>query len=288
MTTFSGKPWKKEHYKKGSLMIDYGIVVHGGAGTRQESAEGCRTACEAAFDMIKKGSGSLDAVVEAARILEDDEQFNAGTGSVLRIDGKTIEMDAAVMDSEGQIGIVINIRKQKNPVLIARAITGTPHIALAGRGAEEFALRLGFEEFSYISEQSLKRHLNIMALIRKGEAGRVNPRWRGVDMALLERFSGDTVGAVALDSKGVFAVATSTGGASPMLVGRVGDASMPGCGFYAGLRGAVAATGVGEEIIKAMLSRRPILFTYFRPIGGRKHLRSFSLHSEAFASLLLK
>jgi L-asparaginase / beta-aspartyl-peptidase len=237
-------------------MINYGVVVHGGAGTQQDAAEGCRIACEAAYGMLDEGSSSLDAVVEAARILEDDERFNAGTGSVLRIDGKTIEMDAAVMDSEGRIGIVINIRKQKNPVLIARAVMDTPHVALAGRGAEEFASTLGYKKFSRISERSLKRHEAVMELIRKGNAAGVNPRWAGVDNAFIDRFSCDTIGAVALDSKGIFAVATSTGGSSPMLVGRVGDTPMPGCGFYAGPYGAVAATGIGEEIIKQMLSRR--------------------------------
>jgi L-asparaginase / beta-aspartyl-peptidase len=237
-------------------MIDFGIVVHGGAGTRKESADGCRTVCEAAFGMLEKGSGSLDAVVEAARILEDDEQFNAGTGSVLRIDGKTIEMDAAVMDSEGQIGIIINVRKQKNPILIACAVIDSPHVALAGRGAEEFALSLGFEEFSYISEQSLKRYARMMKSIEAGKIAESNPLWQKVDWSLIGRFSSDTIGAVALDSRGIFAVATSTGGASPMLVGRVGDTPMPGCGFYAGFCGAVAATGIGEEIIKRMLSRR--------------------------------
>ncbi|MDH4231767.1 MAG: isoaspartyl peptidase/L-asparaginase [Nitrospirota bacterium] len=236
-------------------MIDFGVVVHGGAGTPEEYADGCRTACEAAFRMLENGTDSLDAAVEAARLLEDDERFNAGSGSALRIDGKTVEMDAAVMDSGGHIGIVINIRNQKNPVLVARAVIDTPHIALAGRGAEEFAARAGFGPYRHVSEQSLKRYEKMMGLVREGKAAQVNPLWKEVDSAFVRRFSCDTVGVVTLDRRGVFAVATSTGGAMPMLVGRVGDTPMPGCGFYAGASGAVAATGIGEEIVRHMLSR---------------------------------
>ncbi|MDA8085755.1 MAG: isoaspartyl peptidase/L-asparaginase [Nitrospiraceae bacterium] len=206
-------------------MISYGVVAHGGAGSPMELSDGCRAACESAIRMLDAGEGSLDAAVEAARILEDDGRFNAGTGSVLRIDGRTIEMDAAVMDSAGKIGVVINVREVKNPVLLARAVTGTPHVALAGRGAEVFARQLGFAPF------------------------------RDFSMRVGRRAPSDTIGVVALDKKGVFAVASSTGGASPMMVGRVGDTPMPGCGFYAGARGAVAVTGLGEESIRKMLAR---------------------------------
>jgi len=236
-------------------MIDCGVVVHGGTGTSEKLSDGCKTACEAAFCLLERGKSSLDAAVEATRILEDDGRFNAGSGSILRIDGKTIEMDAAVMDSAGHLGIIINIRNMKNPILIARAVTETPHVALAGNGAEEFAVRLGFESFHYISEQSLKRHEKLKELIRENRLGEINPLWKRVDNSFLKRITSDTVGAVALDKKGVFAVATSTGGASPMMVGRVGDSPMIGCGFYAGASGAFATTGIGEEIIKQMLAK---------------------------------
>ncbi|MDA8387351.1 MAG: isoaspartyl peptidase/L-asparaginase [Nitrospiraceae bacterium] len=206
-------------------MISFGLVAHGGVGSPGELSDGCRAACEAAFRMLEAGKDSLDAAVEAARLLEDDGRFNAGRGSVLRIDGKTIEMDAAVMDSASRIGVVINIRDVKNPVLIARAVIGTPHVALAGRGAEAFARGLGFGPFHDFSGKSATE---------KSETG------------------ADTIGVVALDKAGSFAVATSTGGAAPMMVGRVGDTPMMGCGFYAGPRGAVAVTGLGEESIRKM------------------------------------
>lgn len=225
-------------------MIEFGIITHGGAGSPEDFSDGCQNACGAGFRLLEAGGSSLDAVVEAVRILEDDERFNAGFGSVLRIDGKTVEMDAAVMNSSGSLGIAINVRHVKNPVLFARAILDTPHVALAGRGAEAYAKETGLR-FSYrISKESIKRHDNLKKAIQGGEK---DSFWK--------KYSSDTVGAVALDRNGVFAVATSTGGASPMMVGRVGDVPMIGCGFYCGERGAVAVTGLGEEIIRRMSSR---------------------------------
>lgn len=226
-------------------MIEYGIVVHGGAGTPEDFSDGCRKACESGFSMLESGYPSIDAVVEAARILEDDERFNAGFGSALRIDGKTIEMDAALMDSQGNIGIVINIRHVKNPILLARAVLDTPHVALAGRGAEQFAKGTGFKPFYRISEESVRKYNKMEKVHKDGSVS--NASWK--------KFSSDTVGVVALDRNGVFSVATSTGGAPPMLVGRVGDTPMIGCGFYTGEYGAVAVTGLGEEIIKRMTAK---------------------------------
>ncbi|MDA8163173.1 MAG: isoaspartyl peptidase/L-asparaginase [Desulfobacteraceae bacterium] len=213
-------------------MISYGVVVHGGAGSSGELSEGCRAACEAAFRMLAAGNSALDAAVEAARLLEDDGRFNAGRGSVLRMDGETIEMDAAVADSTGKIGVVINIREVKNPVLVALAVTGTPHVALAGRGAEAFARSLGFAPYHDFSRKA------------GGRGGTSS-----------DTIGADTIGVVALDRRGIFALATSTGGAAPMMVGRVGDTPMIGCGFYAGPGAAVAVTGLGEESIRKMLAK---------------------------------
>jgi L-asparaginase/beta-aspartyl-peptidase (threonine type) len=202
--------------------------------------------------MLSKGGSALNAVTETVRILEDDGRFNAGSGSLLRLDERTIEMDAAIMDSHGTLGAVLAIRNVKNPVLVARAVAGTPHVALAGQGAESFARRLGFPPFYQVSTRSAENMKKIRELIKKGRLGSLNPLWKKVDVGELLL---DTVGAVALDRKGRYAVATSTGGASPMMVGRVGDTPLVGCGFYAGVAGAVAVTGLGEEIIKRMLAR---------------------------------
>ena len=236
--------------------LDFGIVVHGGVGSPEDLSDGCQSACLAAFRILEGGGPALDAVVEACRVLEDDGRFNAGSGSVLRIDGKTVEMDAAVMDSAGNLGMVINIRGVKNPVAVARGVTMTPHVALAGRGAEAFAKKIGVAALHEVSAQALKRHEKVSALLKEGRLGEINPLWKDIGPSFFDGLSCDTIGAVAVDGDGVFAVAASTGGAVPMLVGRVGDTPMIGCGFFAGPAGAVAATGIGEEIIRRMLAKK--------------------------------
>lgn len=244
-------------------MILYGVVAHGGAGSSSQFSDGCKAACESAFQLLEAGRSSLDAVVEAARILEDDGRFNAGSGSVLRLDGKTIEMDASVMDSKGNIGIVITIKNVRNPILVALAVMETPHIALSGEGATTYARKKGFEPFYHVSQRALERHKVLKQLIKKGKLSKESPLWKGYDIESLWNFEEvsykeafcDTIGAVAIDKKGVLAVANSTGGFSPMMLGRVGDSAMIGCGFYAGPSGALAATGAGEEIIKRMSAK---------------------------------
>jgi beta-aspartyl-peptidase (threonine type) len=244
-------------------MIHYGVVAHGGAGSPSHLSDGCKTACESAFDLLEDGRSALDAVVEAARILEDDGRFNAGSGSALRLDGETIEMDAGVMDSKGNIGIVIAIKNAKNPVLVARNVLKTPHVALAGDGATIFARKQGFEPFHKVSKSALERYKKVKQIIKEGRLSEEAPRWKNHSTESLWNFEGisykevfrDTIGAVAVDKQGVFAVSNSTGGFSPMMLGRVGDAPMIGCGFYAGRVCAIAATGMGEEIIKKMLAK---------------------------------
>jgi L-asparaginase/beta-aspartyl-peptidase (threonine type) len=243
--------------------ISYGIVVHGGVGSPLRLSDGCKKACSSAFKLLKRGSDALEAVVEAARLLEDDGRFNAGSGSTLRLDGATVEMDAGLMDSSERLGIVISVRNVRNPILLARAMMETPHVALAGHGAELFARRRGLKPFGKPSKHSRERYRRLLRTIRQGDLGKHDPRWQDCDIRSLWNFEApyrdiigtDTIGAVALDKGGNLAVANSTGGASPMLLGRVGDSPLIGCGFYAGSSAAVACTGIGEEIIKRMLAK---------------------------------
>lgn len=254
-------------------MIDYGIVVHGGAGSPDAYSDGCKAACEAGFRQLESGQTSLAAVVEAVRLLEDDSRFNAGYGSVLRIDGKTMEMDAALMDSTGSIGIVINVRHVKNPILLAHTLLNTPHVALAGRGAEKYAREIGFKLFYRVSDESVKKFNKMKKAVEHGE---FDVFWT--------KYASDTVGAVALDRNGVLAVATSTGGAAPMMVGRVGDTPMIGCGFYTGEFGAVAVTGLGEEIIIRMSAKAVHdLLTAGTEAACRKELELFTQRTGIIA-----
>ena len=237
------------------------IVVHGGAGAPQTLHGGCATAVARALEAYRDGGTALEAVVAAVVTLEDDGRFNAGSGSILRLDGETVEMDAAVMDSTGVLGAVAAVASVRNPVLAARRVAETPHVMLAGEGATAFAERHGLAADVKPTPKAQQRHREWMR--RLGSGGRDVPEeWRDFDLqhhwnfesAYGEAAACDTVGAVAVDAEGRFAVAGSTGGSSPMLRGRVGDTPLIGCGFYAGEHGAVAATGIGEEIIRRMLA----------------------------------
>ena len=244
-------------------MTAQGIVVHGGVGSPASWGDGCRRAAARGRAILDKGGNALDAVVEAALDLEDDGRFNAGTGSQFRLDGTTIEMDAAVMTSDGRLGGVAAIQRVKNPVQVAREVVKTPHVLLAGEGAVEFARCCGFADFYQPSAQARERFEKVRDALKEGRFTEVREPWRSFDLKRYWNFASpyetvfcDTIGAVAIDREGLLATANSTGGAAPMLRGRVGDSPIVGCGFYAGPSAAVVATGLGEEIIRRMLCRQ--------------------------------
>src|SRR5687767_14358316 len=118
-------------------------IAHGGVGSGPELSDGPRAAVDAALAVLEAGGDPLDAAVAGVVVMEDDPRFNAGTGSKVRLDGKTVQMDAAVMDSGGRFGAVAVIEDVKNPVLVARAVAETPHRLIAGDGAQRFARALG-------------------------------------------------------------------------------------------------------------------------------------------------
>ncbi len=230
-------------------------------------ADGCRRAAEEGLRALS--AGPLEAAIAAVVSMEDDGRFNAGSGSVLRLDGRTVEMDAAVMDSEGVLGAVAAVRAVKNPVLVARCVADTRHVLLSGEGATAFARTRGFDEYLAVSDRARARHDASVRALREGSPP---PGWESFDVAGSWNFgtdygeamaAHDTVGAVAVTEDGRCAVAGSTGGSTPMLLGRVGDTPLLGAGFYAGPHGAVAATGIGEEIIRAMLA-----FEVYQRMGG--------------------
>jgi len=241
----------------------FAIVTHGGAGEPLDYADGCERAAQRGHEIIIETGDALEAAIAAVLVLEEDERFNAGTGAVLCLDGATIEMDASIMDTRGRLGAVAGVRDVRNPILLARAIADTPHVLLAGEGADRLARALGMERAKPISAAQREKHEKLL----KQLAGSV-PVMPGIDNRLFERFwnyktplqlppnaAHDTVGAVVRGPDGHFAVAGSTGGSAPSLLGRVGDTAIMGSGFYAGPLGAVAATGVGEHIVRHMLAR---------------------------------
>ena len=221
---------------------NFGIVIHGGAGSFSGLDEkainsyetGINEALSAGYKVLEQGGSSLDAVTSAIVILEDLPLFNAGKGSVYT-EMETQEMDSSIMDGKsGKGGAVAGVSKVKNPVLLARMVMDkTEHVMLIGSGAEKFAEEIGIElvDPSYFySEKNLKR-------VRKSKAD--------------EKLG--TVGAAALDQSGNLAAATSTGGRTNKMTGRVGDSPILGAGTWAqnGLC-AVSGTGHGEYFMRLL------------------------------------
>lgn len=232
---------------------EYSLAIHGGAGTlpRERMTQEREAAYHAALGrvleagegVLREGGAALDAVEAAVCSLEDEPLFNAGRGAVYTTDGEQ-EMDAAVMEGgERRAGAIAGICGPRNPVRLARAVMErTEHVLLIGEGALRLAREadLPMEEADYFFTQerwdSLQKTLEMM---REGRADDDPARKHG------------TVGAVARDRSGGLAAATSTGGMTAKLPGRVGDTPIPGAGTFADdATCAISATGHGEIFMR--------------------------------------
>jgi beta-aspartyl-peptidase (threonine type) len=224
------------------------MVVHGGAGPDSQFIKenipnyesGLKEAAEVGREVLMNGGTAMDAVCAAVKSMEDNILFNAGKGAALNHEGG-VEMDSAVMNGvDLKAGAVAMVRGVKNPILLARAVMeNTNHVLLAGYGALDFAKDVNAElmdEAYFVTEHQLEelaeaRHESKEELLRKRIKG--------------------TIGAVALDHDGNVAAATSTGGTSNSLPGRVGDSCLIGAGCYANNKTcAVSGTGDGEILIQ--------------------------------------
>lgn len=234
------------------------IVCHAGSASKTEYSDGPQHACRVGLKSISvPNTGALDAVVAATQYLEDDERFNAGTGSNLRFDGRTVQMDASCMTSTREFAAVAAIERVKNPILVAQRLLTTPSILLVGDGATAFARRCGFDDYDPTTDDAKERHRQVMTVadqIGEWSKAKLEQAWN-YETPIREVLGGDTVGSVAWDGK-TFASALSSGGTTTVLRGRVGDVPLPGCGLYAGPCGAIATTGDGEYIAKSMLAYR--------------------------------
>jgi beta-aspartyl-peptidase (threonine type) len=232
------------------------IAIHGGAGVisratmTPENERAYRADLERALDagygVLEQGGSSLDAIVAAVKILEDSPYFNAGKGAVFSHAGIN-ELDAAIMDGATQkAGAVAGVRHVRNPIELARMVMErTPHVLLAGEGAEEFALEQGVTLVpgSYFHTERRWKQLE--------EAQRADR----VANAIADTDYFGTVGAVARDRNGNLAAATSTGGMTNKRWGRIGDSPIIGAGTYAdNATCAVSATGSGEYFIRAVVA----------------------------------
>lgn len=236
------------------------IVVHGGAGLWQQNLRrglrGVSNSASVGAEILRRGGSALDAVEAAVCALEDDPVFNAGKGSSLTMEG-SVEMDAAIMDGRDlSAGAVALVRSIKNPVHLARLVMEkTDHVLLAGERAERLGKLLLLPRINPITPHRRR----IYNELRKGKS-RARVRWLNKNSTLLrehpEVLSGDTVGAVAMDSTRNFAVAASTSGVVLKLPGRIGDTPQIGCGLYSDNRsGAVTVTGTGEVAVRLALAK---------------------------------
>ena len=232
---------------------NFGIVVHGGAGVLSNLSNEQQLVIEqkvtetilSAYEILQKGGSSLDAVEFVVSEFEDSLLFNAGRGSVYTSD-ETQEMDASIMYGfDRSAGAVASIKKIKNPIKLARKVLEeTEHVILVGDGAESFAESIGetIVEPSYFhSEKNLKRLRKLKSKIAGSQ--------------IIQDKIG-TVGAVAIDKKGNISAATSTGGMTNKMPGRVGDTPIIGSGTWAQNQVCgVSSTGHGEFFIKFQVAK---------------------------------
>jgi L-asparaginase/beta-aspartyl-peptidase (threonine type) len=244
------------------------VVTHGGTDSHPEDADGCERAAGQALKRLRAGDDALDAAVAAVAAMEADGRYGAGLGAPLGMDGRTIQMDAAVMDDRGRLGAVAGIEQVRHPVRVARRVCDTPHCLLVGDGAIAFARELGLVDPVEPNERVRREFREYVRKLEaagapqgpapdtEGDAGRalVKRFWNYAVpwQQVMDEHGHGTVGAVVRTADRRFAVAVSTGGSMPALRGRVADIGLVGCGFYAGPAGAVACSGIGEHNVRQL------------------------------------
>ncbi len=204
-------------------MVKPMIVCHGGAGHTAKDQPGVDLAADAGWAILSEGGSALDAVLAAVEIMENDPVLNAGTGGRKRADG-SVQLDAAVATSDGRLGSIMAIEDTPNPIFVAAGLLDEPIHILVGEGARDWADNHGYPKANVEGSDSPSGN--------------------------------DTVGSVAIDSNGLMAVATSTGGCTGRPRGRVGDTPLWGPGLWVDDNIAIAATGIGEDITIKMLCHR--------------------------------
>lgn len=244
----------------------YGLVIHGGAGVIERSAmspereaqyrERLGAALHAGYAVLDRGGPALEAVTAAINIMEDFPLFNAGKGAVFNADG-ICELDASIMDGRTQAaGAIAGVHHIKNPINLARDVMlKSPHVMMAGDGAEKFAQSLGYEMVPNEYFQTDWRREQLKKAQAKEKDGKERTASAPTDY-FTRTLRWGTVGCVALDKEGNLAAGTSTGGMTNKKFGRIGDAPIIGAGTYANnATCAVSATGWGEFFIRVGVAR---------------------------------
>ena len=239
----------------------FALVIHGGAGVierdqlsaadEQSIRADLERALEAGRRILAAGGTALDAVEAAVVALEESPRFNAGKGSVYNAEGRH-ELDASIMEGKTRrAGAVAGVETIRNPVRLARAVMEeSPHVMMISAGAEQFA----------DTQPQIERVTNewFDTDTRRAQLDQEQARERAeavdTDAGNLRGKYFGTVGAVALDTHGNLAAATSTGGMTNKRYGRVGDSPLIGAGTWADERCAVSGTGWGEFFIRNVVA----------------------------------
>tara|TARA_X000001036_G_scaffold382478_1_gene375205 strand:- start:420 stop:1445 length:1026 start_codon:yes stop_codon:yes gene_type:complete len=250
--------------KKEEAKPNFGLVIHGGAGTilrenmTPEKEEKYRAvlaeAIQEGHKILKMGGSSQEAVERTINIMEDSPLFNAGKGAVLNSNA-SIELDASFMEGKSLgAGAISGVRTVKNPISAAiKVMEASPHVMLSGSGADAFASEQGLEIVSpdyFLTE----RRINALKEVQKASSiSKTNHKYQSTDFINQQRYG--TVGCVALDMFGNLAAGTSTGGMTNKKWNRIGDAPIIGAGTYANnATCAISSTGWGEFFIRTVVA----------------------------------
>lgn len=263
------------------------IIVHGGAGDISDSRvpgkfSGMKKSVKIGYEILRNGGSAMDAVEKAVNSMEEDPEFNAGYGSCLNTNGE-VEVEASIMNGNTlRGGCCTLLHDIMHPISVARKVMEkTHHNFIGGESAMKFAAEHGFEilpKGSLVTEDAKRALEAFLQQVEKGESTEFSK-------TELDKHEPGTVGAVAIDKNGDIAVATSTGGISGKIPGRIGDTPLLGCGTYADNEvGGVSTTGHGETIMKFNLAQR--ILSEMR-LKGTSAQKATEIQTEAMTKRLV-
>ncbi len=199
-----------------------------------------QSATKAAWHVLEKGGNALDAVEQGCKIEEANEKGQSvGKGGLPDRDGH-VTLDASIMNSEGNCGSVVYLQNITHAITVARKVMeDTPHVMLAGKGAEQFAVSKGLKREKLLTEASKKAW----------KAWKIKSEYKPI----INIENHDTIGILAMDKNGDISGACTTSGLAYKMGGRVGDSPIIGSGLFVDNEiGAAVATGLGEEVVKTV------------------------------------
>ena len=199
-----------------------------------------KNATAKAYETLKGGGDILDAIEKGCNVEEDNaEGLSVGKGGLPDRDGN-VTLDACIMNKEGNCGSVVYLQNIPHAISVARKVMeDTPHVMLAGKGAEQFAYEIGFEKEDLLTEKAKKAY----------EEWKIESEYKPI----INIENHDTIGMLAVDENGDISGGCTTSGLAYKMAGRVGDSPIIGSGLFVDNEiGAAVATGLGEEVVKTV------------------------------------